>query len=97
MTRSADRPPRAAVNPMQIPKRQLLSLVERELGPVQAWRADEQLPERIDPERHADLLSELGIDPDELLGRRPGAAAAWSAGANGDGQRTHGAPRGSAR
>ena len=62
-------------DPLQIPKQQVLSLIERRMGPARAWAANSELPERVDLEQHADLLSTFGIDPQDLLGHRGGGAA----------------------
>jgi predicted PhzF superfamily epimerase YddE/YHI9 len=53
---------------MQIPKEQILSLLRDRGQQDQAEQADQQLPDQVDPEQHADLLSRLGIDPQDLLG-----------------------------
>jgi hypothetical protein len=52
---------------MQIPKDTILSFIQQRMGGEQATQADAQLPDQVDPERHADLLSQLGLDPHELL------------------------------
>ncbi|MEA2147241.1 MAG: hypothetical protein QOG59_2828 [Solirubrobacteraceae bacterium] len=57
---------------MQILKEQILSMIESRMGSGQAQAAADQLPDQVDHEQHADLLSQFGIDPQELLG---GAAA----------------------
>jgi predicted PhzF superfamily epimerase YddE/YHI9 len=53
---------------MEIPKEQILSLLRERGQQDQAEQADQQLPDQVDPEQHADLLSRLGIDPQDLLG-----------------------------
>jgi hypothetical protein len=53
---------------MEIPKEQILSLLRDRGQQDQAEQADQQLPDQVDPEQHADLLSRLGIDPQDLLG-----------------------------
>jgi hypothetical protein len=53
---------------MQIPKDKILDLIRERAGGEQAEQADQQLPDQVDPEQHADLLSKFGIDPKELLG-----------------------------
>ncbi len=45
-------------------------LVEQFLAagrPEDAERADAELPDRVDPAEHAELLSQLGLDPGLLL------------------------------
>ena len=66
------RPSPRAVAPGQIPRQQILSLIERQLGATEAWRAEIELPERIDPAQHADLLARFGIGPHRLAGDGPG-------------------------
>ncbi|MDQ6730293.1 MAG: hypothetical protein M3022_08320 [Actinomycetota bacterium] len=53
---------------MQIPKQQILSMIESRMGAGQAQAASSELPDQVDHEQHADLLSKYGIDPQELLG-----------------------------
>ena len=53
---------------MEIPKEQILSLLRDRGQQDQAEQADQQLPDQVDPEQHSDLLSRLGIDPQDLLG-----------------------------
>jgi hypothetical protein len=53
---------------MEIPKEQILKLLRERGQDDKVTEADQQLPDQVDPEQHADLLSKLGIDPKELLG-----------------------------
>ena len=53
---------------MQFPKEQILAMIEKQAGAGQARQASGQLPEQVDHEQHADLLSKFGIDPKKLLG-----------------------------
>ncbi len=53
---------------MQIPKEQILDLLRQQGKDDQVGEADQQLPDQVDPDQHADLLSRLGIDPQDLLG-----------------------------
>jgi hypothetical protein len=57
---------------MKIPKQQILRLIESRFGPEKAAQADQQLPDQLDHEQHADTLSQLGVDPQELLGQSGG-------------------------
>jgi hypothetical protein len=63
---------------MEIPKQQVLSMIESRMGAGQAQAAADQLPDQVDHEQHAGLLSQFGIDPQELLGGGGGAANANS-------------------
>lgn len=53
---------------MEIPKDQILQLLHDRGDHEKAQQADQQLPDKVDPEQHNDLLGKLGIDPGELLG-----------------------------
>jgi hypothetical protein len=53
---------------MQIPKDKIIELVRDRAGGDKADQADRELPDQVDPEQHADLLSKFGIEPKELLG-----------------------------
>jgi hypothetical protein len=60
---------------MQVPKEMVVERV-RALGDADAARrAESELPEKVDPEEHAELLHSLGVDPSELqddVPRTPG-------------------------
>ncbi|MDQ3660952.1 MAG: hypothetical protein M3454_07850 [Actinomycetota bacterium] len=57
---------------MEIPKEQVLQLLQERGATDQVSQADEQLPEQVDTEQHSDLLSNLGIDPQELIDKLGG-------------------------
>ena len=62
---------------MQLDKSMILNLL-RQRGDQQAVdQADQQLPDQVDTDQHADLLERFGLDPKELLSRFTGG--------NGDG------------
>jgi hypothetical protein len=52
---------------LELPKDQIISLIESQAGGDQAKKAEEELPEKVDHEQHADLLKKFGIDPQEAL------------------------------
>jgi hypothetical protein len=52
---------------MQIPKEQIISLIESRMGGEQAQQASQQLPDQVDHEQHGDLLKKFNIEPSELL------------------------------
>jgi hypothetical protein len=54
---------------MQIPKEQIVSFLESRGQGDQAQQADAQLPDQVDHEDHADLLQEVGVNPQELLSK----------------------------
>ena len=53
---------------MEIPKDQILSLLRDRGDNQKAEQAEQELPDKVDPEQHSDLLQKLGINPGELLG-----------------------------
>jgi hypothetical protein len=53
---------------MEIPKDMILSFIQQRMGGEQAAQADAQLPDQVDHEQHSDLLNQLGVNPQELLG-----------------------------
>ena len=53
---------------MQIPKDQILQLLRSRGEDQKAEQADGQLPDQVDTEKHAGILEQLGIDPQDLLG-----------------------------
>jgi hypothetical protein len=58
---------------MEIPKDQILQLLRSRGEDSKADQAQGELPDQVDPEKHADLLQKLGIDPQDLLGSLGGA------------------------
>jgi hypothetical protein len=52
---------------MQIPKEQILQMLRDRGNHDQAQQADQQLPDQVDTDQHGNLLSQIGIDPSELL------------------------------
>ena len=54
---------------MQIPKEQILEFLRSRGDEGKAAQADQELPDQVDTEQHADILQRLGIDPQELLGK----------------------------
>ena len=52
---------------MEIDKQTVLDLLHEQGDDDKAEHAKQQLPDKVDHEQHADLLSKLGIDPNELL------------------------------
>jgi hypothetical protein len=57
---------------MQIPKDQILQLLQDRGESDKASQAEQELPDQVDTEQHADLLQKLGIDPQDLLGKLGG-------------------------
>jgi hypothetical protein len=59
---------------MDIPKETVIGLI-RERAEQQIARVTAELPDHIDPEQHRDLLAELDIDPEQLVGDEIGDTA----------------------
>jgi hypothetical protein len=57
---------------MQIDKAQILELLRSQGDTNKAAQAETELPDQVDTDQHAGLLSQLGINPADLLGRLPG-------------------------
>jgi hypothetical protein len=57
---------------MEIPKDKIIELLRDRGDDDKADRADRELPDQVDTEQHADQLSKLGIDPQELAAKLPG-------------------------
>jgi len=53
---------------MEIPKDKILELLRDRGQDDKAEQADQQLPDQVDTDKHGDLLKQLGIDPQDLLG-----------------------------
>jgi hypothetical protein len=57
---------------MQIDKNQILEFLRSKGDNDKAAQAETELPDQVDTEQHAGLLSNLGINPADLLGKLPG-------------------------
>ena len=57
---------------MEIPKDKIIELLRDRGEDDKADQADRELPDQVDTEQHADLLSKIGVDPQELAGKLPG-------------------------
>ncbi len=57
---------------MQIDKSQILELLRSQGDQGKAEQADQELPQQVDTDQHADLLGRLGINPQDLIGRLGG-------------------------
>ena len=54
---------------MEIPKEQVLSMLQERGNSEQAAQAEQELPDQVDPERDSGLLSKFGIEPQELMSK----------------------------
>jgi uncharacterized protein YidB (DUF937 family) len=57
---------------MQFDKTQIIEMLRQQGKNDQADQADQELPDQVDTDQHADLLQRFGLDPKELLGRFAG-------------------------
>ena len=54
---------------MEIPKDKILALLRERGDDDKAAQAEQELPDTVDHEEHADLLQKHGIDPKDVLGK----------------------------
>ena len=57
---------------MQIPKDQILQFLKDQGQDDKAGQAQQELPDQVDTDQHADQLQKLGINPQELLSKLGG-------------------------
>ena len=57
---------------MEIPKDKVNEQLRERGQDDKADQADRELPDQVDTEKHADLLSKVGVDPQELAAKLPG-------------------------
>jgi predicted PhzF superfamily epimerase YddE/YHI9 len=57
---------------MEIPKDKVLDLLREQGKDDQVDQAQQELPDQVDPEQHADLLQKFGLDPQDLIGKLGG-------------------------
>ena len=62
---------------MEIPKDKILDLLRSRGEQDKAERAGSELPDTVDTEKHADVLSKLGIDPGDVLSKLGGGLAGF--------------------
>ena len=54
---------------MQIDKQQVVELLRERGDNDKAEQAEQHLPEQVDPQEHSELLSKIGVEPQELLSK----------------------------
>jgi hypothetical protein len=54
---------------VEIPKDEILELLQQQGNSDQVEPAREELPDQVDPERDSGLLAKYGIDPQDLLAK----------------------------
>jgi len=57
---------------MEIPKEQILDLLRQQGKDDEAGQADQELPDKVDTDKHAGLLEKFGISPADLLSKLAG-------------------------
>jgi hypothetical protein len=57
---------------VKIDKDMVIEFIKSKVGDDEARRAERELPERVDTEKDAGLLSRFGIDAGDLLDKLPG-------------------------
>lgn len=54
---------------MEIPKDKVLEMLHEQGKGDQAEQAKQELPDKVDPEKHSAMLEKFGLDPKDLLGK----------------------------
>ena len=57
---------------MEIPKDKILDLLREQGKSDHADRAEQELPDQVDPERHSGLLEKFGLKPQDVLSKLGG-------------------------
>lgn len=57
---------------MEIPKDKVLDLLREKGKGDQVDQAQQELPDQVDPEKHAGMLEKFGLSPQELMGKLGG-------------------------
>jgi hypothetical protein len=63
---------RTSSEAMEIPKEKILDLLKQRGENDKAEQADQELPDKVDPDRDRGILEKLGIDPQDLTGNLGG-------------------------
>jgi hypothetical protein len=58
---------------MEIPKDKILDLVREHGKSDQLDQADQHLPDKVDPDRDAELLEKFGLQPQDILSKLGGS------------------------
>ncbi len=53
---------------MQIDKSQIIDMLKSKGDDAKAKKAESDLPDKVDTDKHSGMLEKLGIDPKELMG-----------------------------
>jgi hypothetical protein len=57
---------------MEIPKEKILDMLREQGKSDQAEQAKQELPDKVDPERHSGLLEKFGLNPQDVLSKLGG-------------------------
>ena len=57
---------------MEIPKDKILELLQQQGKGDQADQAEQELPDKVDPERDSGLLEKFGLEPQDVLSKLGG-------------------------
>lgn len=68
---------------MQFDKSQILSLLQSQGDQGKADQAEQELPDQVDTDQHANILEKLGINPMDLIGKLAGGGGGGGGGLGG--------------
>ena len=54
---------------VEIPKDKILDLLREQGKSDQVEKAEQELPDQVDPERHSGLLEKFGLSPQDVLSK----------------------------
>jgi hypothetical protein len=54
---------------VQFDKQQIIQMLREQGDHDKAQKAEQQLPDKVDPEEHKNLLEEVGINPQDLISK----------------------------
>jgi hypothetical protein len=57
---------------VQIDKKQIIDMLKSKGEGDKASQAESELPDKVDTEKDSGMLSKLGINPQDLMGKLPG-------------------------
>lgn len=57
---------------MEIPKDKILDLLRQQGKTDEVGQADQELPDKVDPQRDSGLLEKFGLDPTDVLSKLGG-------------------------
>jgi hypothetical protein len=72
MAQAGSREPEIGRKSMEIDKSQIIELLKGLGKHDEASKAESELPDKVDTDKHGDLLGKFGIDPQDLLGKLGG-------------------------